>query len=348
MPGGRLRAMLRTVRPGSAKAAQAHRVSPAANSPATASHSAATAAAHSTTHPAGHSAAHPAAGANPAAHPAAPPATTRRSRLPASVAEGPHDAQRDPFAAPTGGNVAIIAATTTDSLSISPPLGAGSFYLYHGGDTAPRQIDGDPTLAVAMAQGRFAKNRPKARAKSNAQAGVRRPWMAQGAAGRRRRFSSLCRLRSSSLGNEFGRACCPDSPVLWRKRHWRFSERTPTFSSEGGMLGDRGGAGRDFSIPFARLRLRECARGVRNSDMRVRSFIQTSATALATIFITPFLQTPATKLAEKVGFDKILSNNWLPTMSWLSDMATALSHDPRYIFVVGCVIERSFLYYAPM
>ena len=69
--------------------------------------------------------------------------------------------------------------------------------------------------------------------------------------------------------------------------------------------------------------------------MQLRSTIKTLATVAATVFITPFLQTPASKLAEKIGFDKILSDNWGPTMSWLSDTATTLSQNPIYIFVAG-------------
>jgi hypothetical protein len=52
----------------------------------------------------------------------------------ALAAEGLHDEQRDELAALTGGDATIIA-TTTNSLSIWPPLGA-DFFIYTRDDTA--------------------------------------------------------------------------------------------------------------------------------------------------------------------------------------------------------------------
>lgn len=49
--------------------------------------------------------------------------------------------------------------------------------------------------------------------------------------------------------------------------------------------------------------------------------------------LTPFLQAPATKLAEKLHFDTLLSERWEPLIQWLSD----LSSDPWYIFASGLV-----------
>ena len=137
----RLRTMVRTVRLGGAKAPQAQRVSPTGNPPAPA--------AASPPPPAGHSAAHPASGTNSAAASRRGPRRPRDDRdCQLRSLKRLHDGQRDQLAEPAGRNVAITTATTTktDSLSIWPPLGAWSFYLYHGGDTAPRQIDGGPTL----------------------------------------------------------------------------------------------------------------------------------------------------------------------------------------------------------
>lgn len=67
-----------------------------------------------------------------------------------------------------------------------------------------------------------------------------------------------------------------------------------------------------------------------------RSIIGWIAATILTMLVVPFLQTPATKLAEQIGFDKLLSDSWRPAMSWISQILTAPTQDPWYIFLTGC------------
>jgi hypothetical protein len=80
--------------------------------------------------------------------------------------------------------------------------------------------------------------------------------------------------------------------------------------------------------------------------MRIRSAITTIATTVGTILVIPFLQAPAAKLAESVGFDKILSEEWGPAMSWLPVSFSYLSHDPWYIFASGAIIGAAVTLWA--
>ena len=76
----------------------------------------------------------------------------------------------------------------------------------------------------------------------------------------------------------------------------------------------------------------------RTSDMRLRTIISLGVTAVATIIIVPFLQTPAAKLAETTGFDKILSDRWGAIMSTLSQFLASLTSNPWYIFLSGVAV----------
>lgn len=66
--------------------------------------------------------------------------------------------------------------------------------------------------------------------------------------------------------------------------------------------------------------------------MKLRSVSKWLASTIGGTLLTPFLQAPATKLAETLHFDTALSDHWRPLMQWLSD----LSHDPWYI-AVACL-----------
>ena len=67
--------------------------------------------------------------------------------------------------------------------------------------------------------------------------------------------------------------------------------------------------------------------------MRLRAALRWLATTFGGIVLTPFLQAPASKLAEKLHFDSYLSDRWGPFMQWLSD----LIQNPSYIFLAGLV-----------
>jgi hypothetical protein len=62
-----------------------------------------------------------------------------------------------------------------------------------------------------------------------------------------------------------------------------------------------------------------------------RKFLSAIVSLIATAFLVPFIQAPAARLAEQVGFDTILSNRWRPAMTFLSDLAA----NRFYIFFVG-------------
>lgn len=68
--------------------------------------------------------------------------------------------------------------------------------------------------------------------------------------------------------------------------------------------------------------------------MNIQAALKLIASVAAGIVLIPFLQTPAAKLAEKLNFDTILSDQWEPLMSLLS----SLSGNPWYIFIAGVII----------
>lgn len=88
-------------------------------------------------------------------------------------------------------------------------------------------------------------------------------------------------------------------------------------------------------MPFARHRLRKGAHGVRAVGVRIRSFISWAVGAVVTGLVVPFLQTPAAKLAEHLGFDKVLEDHWGALISTLSSFATGLTGSPWYVLITG-------------
>jgi hypothetical protein len=80
--------------------------------------------------------------------------------------------------------------------------------------------------------------------------------------------------------------------------------------------------------------------------MRIREAITTIATTVGTILVIPFLQAPAAKLSESVGFDKLLSEEWGPAMSWLPAVLSYLSHNPWYIFASGAAVGSAITLWA--
>jgi hypothetical protein len=66
----------------------------------------------------------------------------------------------------------------------------------------------------------------------------------------------------------------------------------------------------------------------------LRPAIKWVGSAVATALVVPFIQTPATKLAERAGFDLVLANRWDSVMSFLSDLAQS----SWYIFVAGVAV----------
>lgn len=66
----------------------------------------------------------------------------------------------------------------------------------------------------------------------------------------------------------------------------------------------------------------------------MRSVLRWAMTTAGAVVVTPFLQAPATKLAEKLHFDALLSERWEPLMQWLSDLAA----NPWYIFAAGAFV----------
>jgi hypothetical protein len=70
----------------------------------------------------------------------------------------------------------------------------------------------------------------------------------------------------------------------------------------------------------------------------MRQIFKTLVGLVATALIIPFIQAPAAKLAETVGFDKQLSSRWHP----LVDFLVSLQHSAAYIFVAGLLSGVSF------
>ena len=68
--------------------------------------------------------------------------------------------------------------------------------------------------------------------------------------------------------------------------------------------------------------------------MKARSVIRWAASTAGAMVLTPFLQAPAAKLAEKLRFDQYLSDRWGPLMQWLSN----LSHNTWYVFFAGVIV----------
>jgi hypothetical protein len=66
----------------------------------------------------------------------------------------------------------------------------------------------------------------------------------------------------------------------------------------------------------------------------MQKFIKLFASAIGAAFIVPFIQAPAIKLAEKIGFDTLYAKRWEASVAFLSDLA----QNPWYIFACGCVI----------
>jgi hypothetical protein len=65
-----------------------------------------------------------------------------------------------------------------------------------------------------------------------------------------------------------------------------------------------------------------------------RKIFSAIVSLIATAFLVPFIQTPAAKLAEQVGFDTLLADRWRPTMAFLSSLAA----NPLYIFAAGATV----------
>ena len=65
--------------------------------------------------------------------------------------------------------------------------------------------------------------------------------------------------------------------------------------------------------------------------MKIRSSFRWLLTSIMTMVFLPFVQAPATKLAEHLHFDSILSNRWEPIILRLATMA----QNPWYIFIAG-------------
>ncbi len=66
----------------------------------------------------------------------------------------------------------------------------------------------------------------------------------------------------------------------------------------------------------------------------MQKLIKLFASAIVAALIVPFIQAPAIKLAEKIGFDTLYTKRWEASMAFLSDLA----QNPWYIFACGCVI----------
>jgi hypothetical protein len=65
----------------------------------------------------------------------------------------------------------------------------------------------------------------------------------------------------------------------------------------------------------------------------MQKFIKLFASAIGAAFIVPFIQAPAIKLAEKIGFDTLYAKRWEASVAFLSDLA----QNPWYIFFCGFV-----------
>ena len=68
--------------------------------------------------------------------------------------------------------------------------------------------------------------------------------------------------------------------------------------------------------------------------MKSRPAFKMAVALFGGLVLTPFLQAPAVKLAEKLHFDTALSDRWGPLMQWLSD----LTQTPWYIFSAGVAV----------
>lgn len=68
--------------------------------------------------------------------------------------------------------------------------------------------------------------------------------------------------------------------------------------------------------------------------MKVPGPVKIVASLFAGLVLTPFLQTPAAKLAEHLHFDTYLSDQWEPLMHRLSDLA----HNLWYVFFAGTAV----------
>ncbi len=66
----------------------------------------------------------------------------------------------------------------------------------------------------------------------------------------------------------------------------------------------------------------------------MQKFIKLFASVIGAAFIVPFIQAPAIKLAEKIGFDTLYTKRLEASVAFLSDLA----QNPWYIFACGCVI----------
>jgi hypothetical protein len=69
--------------------------------------------------------------------------------------------------------------------------------------------------------------------------------------------------------------------------------------------------------------------------MDIRPKIKFGVAAVFAILILPFLQAPAAKLAEAIGFDKALSDRWGPVVNSASGWLTTIAQNPWYIFFSG-------------
>lgn len=68
--------------------------------------------------------------------------------------------------------------------------------------------------------------------------------------------------------------------------------------------------------------------------MKLRSIVRWVASTAGGTVLTPFLQAPATKLAETLHFDTTLSDRWGPLVQWFSD----LTNNPWYFGFAGLVV----------
>ncbi len=68
--------------------------------------------------------------------------------------------------------------------------------------------------------------------------------------------------------------------------------------------------------------------------MKLRSVLKSLVTTFGGMVATPFLQAPATKLAEALHFDTTLSDRWGPLVQWLSDLA----QNPWYIAFAAAIV----------
>lgn len=79
--------------------------------------------------------------------------------------------------------------------------------------------------------------------------------------------------------------------------------------------------------------------------MRIRPLISWVLGTFATLFIVPFLQTPAGKIAEKMGFDNYIPQHWGPAVTALSSWLGFLSSSPLYSMVAGVLVGAAVTFW---